>query len=359
MKYIDIIAYFIFILCFPFILCKLLIILLYPFVFIFIKTRINTFAYYIFKIITTYCNIINYIERLYIYILSICLYPYGIVNYINNRSIIEFFNKHTTTASRIKEDEIIQNIINAQLKTDMYNIIKKMFIMYVGLSTYKYCFYNNPFLFYYKIQLVNHTTKPFQDIKIMCNIIDSYITNNQYVISKQNSLHITNTYSTIQNTTFIPNYYNDITDFKHNYNNVGLQITNSTATLLYLETIVKTHFKLYENLKSQHFNISICDTALHPIYNDIYRNNLTDRFINRTTTINAKRVSFIDIVIPYIHNYHMITGIVEVNVRDDNIIEHPMLCLYHNGYIMSSTWETINTLFNTEVSNYLNNLEFI
>jgi hypothetical protein len=93
----------------------------------------------------------------------------------------------------------------------------------------------------------------------------------------------------------------------------------------------------------------------HPIYKKLESEKIN---IVHNVPFNAEdRYQFLDLVVPYDSLYHVVTGKVEANVRNKNIVEHPMLCLYHDGTVMVYTWDVINDLFTNKVMKYLNKLE--
>lgn len=355
MKYVDIVGYINLGLSLPFILTKTTL----TFIPVGLAVVSSKFSYKRmasmgFQIAKTSADLFNCIERYWIYLLSILMYPIGLKNWKKNQSIIKFF-RNNVKRSRPSSQQIMTNIKYAIAKEGMFETYWKMIVMFSGLPSFRHSFLNNPFLFEYNLYLTNQTTQPFNNTEKMTNLIYAYITD----INNIDVDLVYNQQQSIGDIGFTPNYYNDPNDNIRNYDNYGLQIGGNTSTLIYLETINKTPQQLLTAIENQ---MNISNSIIykdHPIYQEIVDNNY--QLIKRESVDfdTKKRFGILDLVVEYDDYYHLITGKVEANVQEGNIIEHPMLCLYHQGNQMKSIWKRIDKLFIDDVMGFLNKMEHI
>ena len=294
-------------------------------------------------------GVINTIEKYWIYGLSLLFYPFGYCNYQKNEKIINLLRENVKTEN-VNYSQLLTDVRNAIKKEGFWEVTIKMLSMFSILPTYRHAFLNNPFLFEYEMYLTNQQSKPFKDIDKMTKIIYSYLTDPTYILleeSKKNSKDIS-----VDDIGFTPNYYNNTNDMNLNYSNVGMQVAGKYTTLIYLETINKSPTELYNAIVTGKMN----NTFMHA-NNPIYETFKDINIVYNVKPDEKDRYKFLDLVVPYDCMYHVVTGKVEANVTQDNQIEHPMLCLYHNGATMKWTWDVINDLFTNNVMDYLNKLE--
>jgi len=287
--------------------------------------------------------IINKIEKYLILFISILFYPIGLINYYNNYPIISFF-RNNITSSNIKYYQMHRNIINACEKEGFCEVFIKILVMWSFLPTYRHAFLNNPILFEYKMHLTNQQTQPYSiyNITEICSILFSYI----------NKINLNIHDHTIDNIGFTPNYSINIYDKVLNYDNLGLQVCGIYTTIIHLEYIYKKVIDLFYAITNNKYSKSIMYRS-HPIYNYIYAiKNIKCDFIPFETNITS-RINVVDLLVDYDDMYHVISGKVEVNIANGNIIEHPMLCLTHDGYVMQYVWNHIDYLFNNKVMVFL------
>ena len=300
----------------------------------------------IFHHILRASNAINLTEKYLIYLLSLILYPYGIINYLNNQKVINFFRKHVNK-SDVHYDEVVNDIQNYLNKGYLLELIAKMTSMFSFLPTYRHALLNNPFLFEYCLYLTNQVTKPFSDTKKMCQILMSYMFNPSYLLQRHSKVDF-------ESIGFNPNYFDNVTDHIVDHNNLGMQTCGKYTTFIYLDSLRKTSDQLCKDVKNHQYNETIMSST-HPIYEEIAKNKI--KLVHNVPFSEISRTKSTDLVVCYDDMYHPVTGIVEVNIWNENIVEHPMLCLYHDGYNMVYIWNVINELFTNHVMAFLNKME--
>jgi hypothetical protein len=295
--------------------------------------------------------IINTIEKYWIYLLSNIFYPCGICNYMKNKKVIDYLRENVTR-NNTNYNQLSHNARNAIAKEGFCEIFLKMISMFTILPTYKHAFLNNPFLFEYEMYLTNQETKPFNNKEKMSKILFSYITDPEYVQleeKKDGAVEIQ-----IDDIQFTPNYFNNSKDNTIDYNNIGMQVANKYTTFIYLETIKKDHKELYEAITNKKTDKTFMNPD-HEVYNTLKDGDIN--IVYNVPNDNEERYKFLDLVVEYDDMYHPISGMVEANVRSGNVVEHPMLCLYHDGSVMKYTWDVINDLFTNRVMKYLKQLD--
>lgn len=311
--------------------------------------------------------------------------------YESNLNVIRAFERldkkaDVFTATYKANNGLSQNIRNAVRKEGLFEVFAKMVVMFSVLPAYKAAFLNNPYLFKYEIYLTNQETKPFSDtdndeVQNMCDCVFSFIGDPTYILSQNKNK------SDIDAIGFTPNYFNNVDDLNfEDHNNIGLQVGTKYTTNLYLESIHKSPEELKKcvlettssgaNKRCKHQpNFSSVMTRKNPFYLDVVasytdaaeRDTDTDAdeepvVVNFNEVVSRheeeNRIPVLSLVIPYSSFYHPVSGKVEVNIRNGRIVEHPMLCLYHQGAVMKWTWECIEDLFNLRVMKYMDECIF-
>jgi len=186
----------------------------------------------------------------------------------------------------------------------------------------------------------------------MSKIVYSYLTDPSYIQLQESKLNDPNV--KIDNIEFTPNYHNEQNDKIVDHNNLGLQVAGKYTTFIYLETINKNPKELCDSITNNITNETIMH-ADHEIYRKLKKEEIN--VVHNVQHNEDSRYKFLDLVVPYDSMYHVVTGKVEANVTNKNVVEHPMLCLYHNGAVMKFTWNVINDLFTNHVMVYLKKLE--
>ncbi len=349
MRYSDIVSWIAAILSIPLVLLKGILLSIPTLTFVVAsKLKCDTFANLNLKLLLKMSNFINIIEKYWIYLISIIFYPKGIFNYQKNKKIIDFLRENAD-AKEVKYEGLPNNVRDAIEKEGFGEIVAKMIAMFSFLPTYRHAFLNNPFLFEYEMYLTNQESEKFSNEEKMCKLAYSYITDPCYIIKEEKTKG-----EDVDSIGFTPNYYNDPYDKIINYNNIGMQVAGYYTTFIYLDTINKTPEELYNSIKDKKINETIMSEE-HPIYQKI--KDLDISLVHNVPFNSKDRFKFLDLVVAYDSLYHVVTGKVEANIQDGNIIEHPMLCLYHNGAVMVYTWNVINDLFTNRVMKFLHKLE--
>lgn len=295
-------------------------------------------------------NIINIIEKYWIYILSIIFYYKSLSNYSNNTKIIKYL-RCKMPQSKINTTELVTNINNAINKEGIFEVYLKLCGMYSYVSPYKHTFFTNPFLYDYSLYMTSHQTDSFIDIKKMCELGFSFIGDGYYIKTQEKT--------SIDDIGFTPNYYNEPIDRLMNYDNIGLQVGSLSTGMILLETICKNPEELIYKIKNKKYNVSIRNFE-HDIHREILQNHFDIEYHVYPDIDNHIKV--VDLIAPYDWDYHVITGFVEAGVMcltnpANYVLEHPMICLYHDGYIMTKFYDDLNELFNIKVMKYMSDLE--
>ena len=289
---------------------------------------------------------VNTVERYLIYLLSILLNPFeSYQNYRKNRKVVDLLRKNVKTGD-LKRGGMPVNLRNAVMKEGWWEVSWKLIAMFSILPTFRHSFWNNPFLYSYRLYLTDQSTARFNDSDVMCRVFYAYINDPSFILRQDRDKPLR-----IDDIGFTPNYSNDVTDNKLDYDNYGLQVGGKTTTLLSLETLYKSPEQLLEALKRESYSSQSIMYSTHPVYTEIKEADIgIDKMVEFDT---ARRHVVLDLVVPYDDYYHLVTGKVEANIRDGCIIEHPMLCLYHDGQMMVKTWSLIEGLFRDNVMGYL------
>lgn len=347
MKYRDLVSYVNFALSIPFVAIKVAIISI-PVV---TTVLLSYFGYdkpaaTNFGLTKWLADKINTVEKYWIYLWSILLNPVDSYrNYKKNKKVIKFLRENVNK-DELKNSGMPGNFRNAVKKEGLWEVTLKTILMFSILPTLRHSFWNNPFLYGYKLYLTNQSTSRFEHPDNMCQIIYAYINDPGFILNADRNMPLH-----LDHIGFTPNYSNDVADTVINYDNYGLQIGSKINTLIALETMYKSPQHLLETIEQQSdFDNSIM-SPLHPIYHKLEEEGI--ELINKANFDNENRYIVLDLVVPYDDYYHLVTGKVEANIRNNEIIEHPMLCLYHDGQIMTKTWSLIEGLFNDRVMKYL------
>ena len=186
----------------------------------------------------------------------------------------------------------------------------------------------------------------FIDVDVMCRIFYAYINDPCFILQCDRDRHI-------DDIGFTPNYSNDTNDSTLDYDNFGLQVGSKTTTLISLETIYKSAECLIDEIKTKTSSGTSIMCSSHPIYKVIEEDENRIEIEHIVEFDNERRHCVLDLVVPYDSYYHLVTGKVEANIRDGSIIEHPMLCLYHDGQMMTRMWRQVESLFRDNVMGYL------
>jgi hypothetical protein len=352
MKYSDVVSWIAVIFSIPIVIAKFILLAIPTLTFVIAsKLNCNTFANLNLKLLLKISKVFNIIEKYWIYLISIIFHPVkSYTNYKNNKKIIEFLRENVNN-KEVKYEQLPENVRNAIEKEGFVEVVIKMLAMFSFLPTYRHAFLNNPFLFEYELYLTNQESPEFKNIEKMSKIIYSYITNPCYILEiERNNDDIIN----IDDVGFTPNYFNDPHDNIINYDNAGLQVAKYYTTFIYLETINKSPEELLKSIQNDNCNLSIMNKN-HDIYQNI--KNVDIKINHHVNFCDKKRYQILDLIVPYDSLYHVVSGKVEANVQNNNIVEHPMLCLYHKGVIMVYTWNFIDDLFKNRVLKYLHSLE--
>ncbi len=366
MKYSDFVGYVSFVLSLPIVAIKLVVTTVPTIItvvlsyFKYEKAAANSFV-----VVKGVSDVFNTIEKYWIYIWSIILYsPWSGASYRNykqNVNVISFLRENVR-GNRLKVIGMPENLVFAIQKEGLFEVCWKMIFMFSILPTFRHAFLNNPFLYRYKLYLTNQSTEEFKpnDIENMCRLVFSYINDPSAIKINDHKLDIQ-----LDDIGFTPNYSNDLDDIVVDYDNYGIQVGGKITTLIRLETLEKTSHELYQTIQDQDQDQTIQDqdqmssnivsimSKTNPIYKQI-KDNYNDIEIHHNVEFDTQsRVGILDLIVTYDDYYHLVTGKVEANIRNGNIIEHPMLCLYHDGDIMVKTWILIDSLFNERVMRYL------
>jgi hypothetical protein len=346
-KYSDYASYITFGSCIPFIIVKSTLFALPTFAISHLSNKgyINA-SNNIFNLTLKSANCINIIEKKWIYFLSNILYPYyGYINYKNNLGVIKFLENNIPN-SELNYDLMSTNIKYATQKEGSNEVFIKLLLMFSILPTCRHSMLNNPYLFKYQLYLTNQESCEFNDIKKMCKCTFGYVNNPDFILSIDKKKYI-------DDIGFTPNYPIMEKDNIINHNNVGLQVAGKYTTMLNLDYIHKNYEQLYDSILNKKYNDSFMHSS-HPIYNQINKN---IGLIKNVNNDELPRNSILNLSVKYDDMYHVVTGLVEVNIKNNNIVEHPMLCLTHDGSFMNYCWDHINDLFTNRVMKYLNELE--
>ena len=352
----DYISFFIFIIFLPIILLKIILFSIPTFFLVLFSYFSQDFIGLIFFRFMYLTNLIIVpIENLLITILSITLY--GVIvplfNRYQNGPIIDFFEKNLVL-QKVEFQQLPYNIRTSIPKEGVFEIYYKILLLFSCVPIVRHIFITNPYLFRYKFYLTNQVTLPFENAQQMCNSIFEFTnTGKKFLENEKNNI------MSMDNINFTANYYNNKNDRIDDKNNLGLQITKRTALFLHLETCYKSGQEMFDNFnKGNHVGIN---TVMHPNHpwKEKIRNITTEKLIINPDTPESTipRYKAIDLIVPYNSYYHFITGLVEVNAQETKILEHPMLGLYHDGYLCKNSWKWINDLFNHRVGTYLNRME--
>lgn len=299
-----------------------------------------------------YSNLHNNVERKISHGLSLVLSPISSYKrYKKNKKIIKFIKDHVNRLDDdlIKYEKLPSNIRYAIQKEGGWEVWFQMLVMFSILPTIKHTFMNNPFLFDYQLYLTNQSSEEFTNQEKMCHLLFSYINDPAFIFKFDPD-------KKIDQISFTPNYYNDPTDNIVDNNQIGLQISTYFSTLIYLDTLNKNGASLYQDIIDRNYDQTIMHQT-HPIYQEIESSEI--QLFNNVGFDSEQRVKLLDLILPYDHHYHIITGFVEANIAGNNKIEHPMLCLYHQGSVMVKFWNSINDMFENDVMVYLKSLENI
>lgn len=295
-----------------------------------------------------YSNVHNTIEKGISHGLSAILHPVrSFKNWRKNRKVIKFLRDNARSKNKVQYKHLPSNIRFAIQKEGSWEVYYQMLMMFSLLPTIRHVLINNPFLFEYQMYLTNQTSAPFTDQQKMCQILFSYINDPAFIFQYDCCRQV-------DEVQFSPNYHNDLTDHVIDHNQIGFQISTYFSTLIYLDTVRKSGEALYQDLSDKK-----CDPCLmhqdHPIYQQLEQTDL--KMWNRIGFDPDDRVKLLDLIVPYDHHYHLVTGMVEANIRNGNQIEHPMLCLYNDGLVTREFWNAINSVFEDNVMVYLKKLE--
>lgn len=115
---------------------------------------------------------------------------------------------------------------------------------------------------------------------------------------------------------------------------IQLHVAEKYTTFIFLETINKTPEKLQDAIINGKTNPTIMSKN-HEIYTKLENEDIN--IVYNLQNDDRARFKILDLVVTYDDMYHVVTGKVEANINGRNQVEHPMLCLYHEGYIMKYT----------------------
>ena len=301
-------------------------------------------------------NVINKIEWYPIMFLSYLLnWRKAKQNYRNNANVISYLEHIAPSNQKIMIGQLSHNLTNAAKKEGWLEVYLKMLTMHSFLPTYRHIFLNNPFLFEYKLVFTNQMTEPTKNQTCLPHILFSYIGDPEFLLKLESNCGQWN----IDKLGFTPNYFNNTQDTIIDHNNMGLQIAAYCATNIYLDTIIKTPEELAIQLQHNTSTLSPSPPSSlgqigHTYFNDALSSNIPIKYLRPLDS--RRRIPFLNLAVPYQSHYHFITGVVEANIVLDTkgqIIEHPMLCLYHDGIQMEYLWTSINNLFDHFVMGYL------
>jgi hypothetical protein len=295
-----------------------------------------------------YSSLHSSIEKGISHGISAVLHPVrSFKNWRKNRKVIKFLRQHARPQSEVQYQHLPSNLRFAIQKEGAWEVYLQMLSMFSVLPTIRHVFINNPFLFEYQMHLTNQTSPEFADQEKMCQILFSYVNDPAFIFQYDPCRKV-------DQVQFSPNYHNDPTDYVVDHNQIGLQISTYFSTLVYLDTLNKSGTGLHQDLIN-HDNDPCLMHREHPIYSQLEQSDLT--MWNRIDFDPDPRVKLLEVMIPYDHHYHLVSGIVEGNIRNGNRIEHPMLCLYNSGYVTRRFWNAINSVFQDNVLIYLKKLE--
>jgi hypothetical protein len=349
-RYRDFVSYVAFGLSIPFVLVKAVVTALPTLVTVVLaKFGLNRSSEAAFTVVKTAADGLNAVEKYWIYGVSALLYPKSYSQYLENCSVVNFLNHHVTNSDHPKARGMPANVRNAIAKEGFWEVTWKMVAMFSFLPTYRHAFLNNPLLFRYQLYLTNQATEAFVDRRKMCQIMFGYINDPTFLLRSDGTSELS-----LDQIGFTPNYSNDGSDFVIDYDNYGMQLGGQYATLIYLETLHKSPEELQKALDEGQTSSSIIN-ADHPIHRLIGQEGL--EMVKFRDFDSRRRCGVLDLVVPYDDYYHVVTGKVEANIVDGSVIEHPMLCLYHDGHLMTYTWSLIEALFSDRVMRYLTLVE--
>ena len=349
MNYSDFVAFFIIFVLVPSIIVKASVNLLpLALAVICAKRKKKKLSNFFLKVSRKYSDFHNSVERGIAHGLSCLLHPVrSFKNYRKNKKIISFLRKNVKKGDPVMWENLPTNMEFAIQKEGSWEVFFQMLSMFSVLPTIRHAAINNPFLYEYKMHITNQYSESFTDQEKMCKILFSYVNDPAFIFKYDIEKRIDH----IQ---FSPNYYNEVGDHIIDYNQIGLQISTYFSTLIFLDTLNKSGKGLLSDVVDQNYDKSLMHRD-HPIYSTLKQYDLD--LWNKVQFDDANRVMLLDLVVPYDHHYHLVTGKIEANITDDNRIEHPMFCLYNNGYVTRKFWDAINELFQNNVMEYLKSLE--
>jgi len=292
----------------------------------------------------------NKLEWYCIIFLSLLASPIkGWQNLQKNQKIIQYFQDDIGGTNRAEWGQLSYNLYNASQKEGFTEVGAKLLAMFTLLPTYRHCFLNNPVLFEYQLYYTNQMSKRIENSEHLSKIVFSYIGHPEYLEKLEKDCGEWN----MDDIGFTPSYFNHTEDQLIDYSNMGLQIAAYYATNINLDTVIKTPEQLQHTLENQlaarpETTIAHSEHSLHQ--------HAKEQGLNMKYEVSLDtrdRVKVLDLVVPYYSFYHCVTGRVEANVADYQIIEHPMICLTHNGREMQRMWNAVNKLFNEFVMEYL------
>ena len=293
--------------------------------------------------------VLNKLELAWITLLSILSSPWSSMRrWRRNRPVVETLEDNI---GKIEPEwgQLSYNVYNAQQKEGFSEVCLKLLVMFSCLPTIRHCFLNNPWLFDYKLYYTNQESPRITNSDGLSNVVFSYIGDPKYLIELERNCGEWS----IDEIGFTPNYFNCKKDRVLDWNNMGLQIGAYFATNIYLDTVLKDPESIQAMIKGRqksHPSTTIASSQ-HRVHRCVNLYRLQVRYDSVLDPLD--RVKILDLVVPYKSMYHIVTGRVEANVKDYQIIEHPMFCLTHDGLVMTSLWNSINNLFTNYVMKYL------